>query len=86
MLEVGAQPGDFGLGPEPGAQQSVFVQASQPLRVAYVGLPPRHMLRVPRVDHHHLEPALFQDFEDRDPLNPGQRKGRGRFPSLRGHS
>src|ERR1700693_1619935 len=30
------------------------------------------MLRVPRVDYHHLEPALFQDFEDRDPVNPGR--------------
>ena len=62
LPQVGAQPGNFGLRPEAGAQQSVFVQALQPLRVADVGLPPRHMLRVPRVDHHHLEPTLFQDF------------------------
>jgi hypothetical protein len=60
-----AQRGNFCLRREAGAQQSVFAQALQPLRVADVGLPPEQMLRFPRVGHHHLEPALFQDFEDR---------------------
>ena len=72
LPEVGAQPGDFGLGPEARPQQAVFVQTLQPFRVTDVSFAPRHVLRVPRVDHHHLEPALLQDFEDRDPVDPGR--------------
>ena len=72
LPQIGAQPGHFGLRPEAGTQQAVFVQTLQPLRVADVGFPPRHVLRVPGVDHHHLEPALFEDFEDRNPVNAGR--------------
>ena len=72
LPEIGAQTGDFGLRPEAGTQQAVFVQTLQPLCVADVGLAPGHVLRVPGVDHHHLEPSLFQDFEDRNPVNTGR--------------
>ena len=48
------------------------MQPLEPLRIADVGLPPRHMLGVTRVDHHHLEAALFKDFEDRDPIDTGR--------------
>lgn len=69
LPKVGAQSGDFGLGPEAATQQAVFVQTLQPLRVADVGLAARYVLRVPGVDHHHLESALFEDFENRDPVD-----------------
>ena len=38
LPQIGAQPGDFGLRPEAGTQQAVFVKSLQPLRVADVGL------------------------------------------------
>ena len=40
LPEIGAQPRYFGLRPEAGAQQAVFVKTLQPLRVADVGLAP----------------------------------------------
>jgi hypothetical protein len=44
----------------------------KPLRIADIGFAPRYVLRVPGVDHHHLEATLFEDFEDRDPINPSR--------------
>jgi hypothetical protein len=69
LSEVGTQTGDFGLGTEAGTQQAVFVEALQPSCVADVGLAAWNVLRVPGVDHHHLEAPLFQDFEYRNPVN-----------------
>ena len=54
LPEIGAQAGHFGLRPEAGTQQAVFVKALQPLCVADVSLPPWYVLRIPGVDHHHL--------------------------------
>jgi hypothetical protein len=59
------------------------VQALQPFSVADVSFASRHVLRVPGVDHHHLEPALLQNFEDRDPVDPGGLHG-DRFYSTTG--
>jgi hypothetical protein len=72
LPQIGAQAGHFGLRPEAGTQQAVFVESLQPLCVADVGLPPRYVLRIPGVDHHHLKPSLFEDLEDRYPVNSGR--------------
>jgi hypothetical protein len=47
--------------------EAVFGKTLEPLRVADIGLASSHLLRIPRVDRHHLEPALLQDLEDRAP-------------------
>ena len=72
LPQIGTQPRHFRLRPETGSKQTVLVQPLKPLRVADVGLPSRHVLGVTRVDHHHLEAALFKDLEDRDPINTGR--------------
>jgi hypothetical protein len=57
------------------------VETLQPLCVADVGLAAWNVLRVPGVDHHHLEAPLFQDFEYRNPVNPGRFHDDGLYPA-----
>ena len=80
LPQVGAQRSHFGLWPEAGAQQTVFVKALQPLRVADVGLPPRHVLGVPCIDHHYLEPALLQDLASSGHLCHGTQRSADQCP------
>ena len=45
------------------------------MRIADVGLPSGHVLGIPGIDHHDRKPALFQDLEDGDPIDPGRLHG-----------
>ena len=58
------------------------MQTLQPFRVTDIGFAPRHVLRVARVDHHHLEASLLQDLEHRDPVNSGRFHDDGFHPTL----
>jgi hypothetical protein len=48
------------------------MQALEPLRIADVGLASWNVLGVTGIDHQDLEPPLFQDLEDRSPMDPGR--------------
>src|SRR3954454_15418252 len=51
------------------AHQSVSVQFHQPLALLHVGLPPRHIFSVLCVDQHHLNPMLFENVVESDPIH-----------------
>src|SRR3954451_6319890 len=59
-------------------QQTHRMQILQPLAIAYVRLPARHVLHVMSINQTHLETVLFQDLKQRDPENSG-RFHRNRF-------
>jgi hypothetical protein len=47
------------------------VQTLQPLSIADIGLAARNMFGIARIDQQHLEATLFEDFIDRNPVDPG---------------
>jgi hypothetical protein len=57
------------------------VQATQPLRVAHVGLAAWYMFGVARVDQHHLEPALLEYLIGGDPVDAGGFHGDRSYPA-----
>ena len=73
--KIGPQPCNLGLWSEATSQQTVFVQPLQPLRIADVRLPSRHVLGVTGIDHHDVKSALFQNLEDGDPIDPSRIHG-----------
>ena len=77
MPQVGAQPRDVGAWAKAAAQQAVLVQLLEPLRIIDIGLAPRNVPGVPRIDEQHLEPALFQNLVDRNPVDPRRLHGDG---------
>src|SRR5882672_5953312 len=44
----------------------------QPLRVADIGLAPRHVLGITRVDKEHSKPPRIEKLENRDPVDAGR--------------
>jgi hypothetical protein len=42
---------------------------AEPLAFLHVGLPPRHVFGVLRVDQHHLDAMLFENVVQRDPIH-----------------
>jgi hypothetical protein len=44
----------------------------QPLRIADIGLAPRHVLGVPRVDKKHGKPPGIEKLENRNPVDAGR--------------
>jgi hypothetical protein len=82
LAQVGPQCGDLTLGTEAAPEQTILVQALQPLSIADVALAPRDVLGVAGVDQHDLEPALLEDLVGRDPVNPGRLHGDGFDPAL----
>ena len=67
---------------EAGPQQPILMQPLQPLGVGHVGLAAGHVFGVAGVDQHHSEPALFQDLENRDPIDAGALHGDCLDPAL----
>jgi len=51
-------------------QQSIRVQALNPLAVLHVGFPPRHIFGLPGIDQQDMKSAGLQDLEDRNPIDP----------------
>jgi hypothetical protein len=47
------------------------VQGRQPLTVRHVGLPARHVLHVPTVDHQNLKPSRLKHFISTQPVDSG---------------
>jgi len=43
----------------------------QPLRIADIGLAPRHMLGIARVDKKHGKSSSIQELKDRNPIDAG---------------
>ena len=62
---------DRGGGPEGGVEQAHAVEVLQPLAILDVTLASRHVLDVAGVDETHLEAAVLEDLEERDPVDPG---------------
>ena len=57
--------------PEGTAQQAIAHQLLQPLAIEHVGLAPRDVLHMPRVDQQHREAARVAQLEQRDPVHAG---------------
>ena len=75
MAQVGAQTHDAVAGTEAPAQQPVLVELLQPLRIVHIRLAAGDVLDVARVDQQHLEPARFENLEDRNPVHAGRLHG-----------
>jgi hypothetical protein len=65
------------LGAKRALQQPIAHQLLQPLAVEHVGLAPRHVLDVARVDQQHPQPVPLQQFVHRNPVHPGGFRGHG---------
>jgi hypothetical protein len=72
LAQIRAQFRDLGFGLEAGAQQAIGMEPLEPLGILHVCLAPGHLLGVARIDQKHLEAAILQDLEDRDPVNAGR--------------
>ena len=74
---VGAQPliilqtSDVFFGNKTAAQQAVGVQGGLPLAVLHVGFAARQVFDMPSVDHHDLQPRLFQHRIQAQPIHAG---------------
>jgi hypothetical protein len=71
LAHQGAQRAHRVTGAERAAQQAVAHELLQPLAVEHVGLAPRHVLHMPRVDQQHGEAACVEQLERRDPVHAG---------------
>jgi len=63
---------DLLRGPKGSPQQPIGLQLLDPLAVQHIRLAPAHILQMPRLDQEDLQPALFQDLLQRDPVHPGR--------------
>ena len=77
LAQIGAQRRDVTLGPEAGAQQAIGMQPLEPLRVTDVGFASRNVSGISGVDEKYLEPMLFKDLVDGDPIDAGRFHGDG---------
>ncbi len=64
-----SHPGDRFVRPERATEQPAAVQELDPLAVAEVGLPSRHVVERSSVDEHDLDAARFEQLVDRDPVD-----------------
>ena len=48
------------------------VQHLQPLAIDHVGLSPRHMAQLPRIDQDRLDAPFFQQLIERNPVHTGR--------------
>src|SRR5882762_1221513 len=71
LTHVGSQFGNLPFGPKAGSQQSERMEPLQPLRVADIGLAPRHVLGIARVDKKNSEPPFIEKLENWDPVDAG---------------
>jgi hypothetical protein len=69
MAKVRSQRRDLRSRTEARPQKPVRVQLLDPLGIVDVRLPPRHILRVPRVDKQDLEAFRLENLEDRNPVH-----------------
>jgi hypothetical protein len=77
VAQDGAHGADLALGTKAAAQEAHGVEVLQPLAVLHVGLAPREVFAVARVDEHHLKPGGFEDLVERDPVNASGLHGDG---------
>ena len=71
LTQIGAQLRDLAVGSEAATQKAISVQLPQPTRVTDIGLAPRHVLCVTRIDQNDMEPMLLKNLVSRNPVNPG---------------
>ena len=76
--KVGSQSDDGLVGSKAGAQQSVFVEPLDPLRIIDVGLATGHGFGVAGIDQHDLQAARLQDLVDRNPVDQFPKRDRPR--------
>ena len=70
LPQIAAEHDDLILRPERGCQQSIAMQALNPLAIEHIGLgPARDLPGLPRIHQEHLEAAAFEEFEQRDPVD-----------------
>jgi hypothetical protein len=62
---------DLGSRQETGSQQTIGMQAHQPLTLLHIALAPRDVLRSPRIHQEHFETMRLQNIMHRDPVHPG---------------
>ena len=67
-----AQGADRLARPKRTAQQAATVQHLQPLAIDHVGLSPRHMAQLPRIDQDRLDAPFFQQLIERNPVHTGR--------------
>ena len=68
---------NFGVGTKGTTQQSRRMKVLNPLAVGNIGLSARHVLDVMGVDQSHVDLALFQNLEKRNPVHSGRLHGYG---------
>ena len=51
------------------AKKTAAMEQLEPLTIAEVGLAPRHVVELPRVDQHDLDPPRLEQLVDRDPVD-----------------
>ena len=72
LTHVGSQLRNLSFGSKAGPQQSKRMEPLQPLGIADIGLAPRHVLGVTRVDKKHGEPPFIEKLENRNPVDAGR--------------
>ena len=72
LTHVGSQLRNLSFGPKAGSQQSIRMEPLQPLRIADIGLAPRHVLGITRVDKEHGKPPCIEKLENRNPVDAGR--------------
>ena len=70
LTQIGAQLRDLAVGSEAATQKAISVQLLQPTRVTHIGLAPRHILCVTRIDQNDMEPMLLKNLIGWDPVTP----------------
>ena len=71
LTHVASQLRNLSFGSKAGPQQSIRMKPLQPLRIADIGLAPRHVLGVTRVDKTNGKPACIEKLENWDPVDAG---------------
>ena len=72
LTHVGSQLRNLPFGPKARPQQSERMEPLQPLRIADIGLAPRHVLGIARVDKKHRKSPGIQKLKDRNPVDAGR--------------
>ena len=69
LTHVRSQRHNLSFGSKAGPQQSKRMEPLQPLRIADIGLAPRHVLGITRVDKTDSKPPLIEKLENRNPID-----------------
>ncbi|MCU1295797.1 MAG: hypothetical protein JWO91_75 [Acidobacteriaceae bacterium] len=82
LSPMGPYRADLLDGPERISQESIRVQLHQPLTLLHIGFASRQTIRLSGIDQVHFETSLFQDVEDRDPVDTRRLHRDSRNPAL----